>query len=327
MKSFPPKLPRHTHKFRAMGTDIAFWLESADSPAARNALHEAESLFHNHESVLSRFQSQSELSRLNRRSGRWTAVSKLLWDVLAEALAMSEMTGGRFDPTILNGLERAGYSHSFELLPLVVPVTKPSSYPIFEGSWQDILRDPPGQAVFLPLGLQLDFGGIAKGFTAQKCGELLGRLGPCLVDAGGDITAGAAPSGSGGWPIAVSSPRHAGPSADLFTLFLADAGLATSGIDHRRWQQNGRWQHHLIDPQTGRPAATDLLTATILAKTAAAAEAWATAAMIQDAESGTATLVANDIAAALITKNLKLIVTPAMAQYADLIDVLSRNIM
>ncbi len=308
------------HSFRAMGTDINFWLETADSVIAQAAFNEAESLFHSHERVLSRFQTQSELSQLNRCSGKRTVVSPLLYEPLSQALAMAELTAGLFDPTILNGLQGAGYIRSFELLQLTVPSPTPAAYPTTAGNWQDIILNPIERSVFQPRGLQIDLGGIAKGYTAQKAVALLGEWGPCLVDAGGDITAGAAPSGSEGWPIAVNSSRACEPRDDLFNLYLANASLATSGIDHRFWQHNGRTQHHLIDPKTSQPASTDLLTVTIWAKSAAVAEAWATAAIILGAESGTNTLVDREIPAALITQSQKLIITPAMAHFAGLVE-------
>jgi thiamine biosynthesis lipoprotein len=304
------------HIFRAMGTEIIFWLETVDTVAAQAAFFMAEALFHHHEQLLSRFQTQSELSQLNRRAGKWTAVSALLWEVLVAAMAMAEETNGRFDPTILYGLEQTGYTQTFELMGSAVPLPHPPDYPIVAGNWQDVLLDSADRSVYLPAGLRLDLGGIAKGFTAQQAVALLGKWGPCLVDAGGDISAGAAPSGYDGWPVVVSSPRTGPAQVDLFTLSLAHASLATSGIDHRRWQQNGRFQHHLIDPATGQPAATDLVTATVWAETAATAEGWATATVISGAAAGMAALLWRDMPAALITQSQKLLLTPAMARYA-----------
>lgn len=309
----------HSHHFRAMGADMAFWLETVETLAAQTAFAEAESLFRRYEQVLSRFQAQSELSCLNRRAGQWTPVSDMLWQILAAALDMAEETNGRFDPTLLNELERAGYAQSFELLSMTVPLPNPPDYPVEAGNWQDVALDDTDHSVYMPVGMRLDVGGIAKGFTAQRAAALLDQVGPCLVDAGGDISAGGPPSGYDGWPVAVSTPRTSPFPVDLFTLPLAHASLATSGIDHRRWQQNGRSHHHLIDPITRQPANTDLWTATVWAETAVAAEAWATAAIIHGAAAGLAVLMAQEIPAALITQNEELLLTPAMAHLAGLI--------
>lgn len=305
-----------SHHFRAMGSEISFWLETSESAAAQAAFAEAERLFHQNEAVLSRFQEQSELSRLNRRAGQWTAVSDLLWQVAAAALDMAEKTNGRFDPTILHKLEQAGYTDSFELLVTTIPLPNPPTYPMAAGNWQDVVLDRTDRSVFVPPEMRLDLGGIAKGYTAQQAVALLTQWGPCLVDAGGDISAGAPPSGYVGWPVAVSAPRTSRTPVDLFSVSLAHASLATSGIDHRRWLQNGRYHHHLIDPRSGQPADTDLLTATVWAETAVAAEAWATAAIIYGVAESLSILQAREIPAALITQTETLLLTPAMARYA-----------
>jgi thiamine biosynthesis lipoprotein len=134
------------------------------------------------------------------------------------------------------------------------------------GRWREIELDTARQAVRLPVGVGLDLGGIAKGDTAQQALNLLAQTGPALVDAGGDLVAGLAPAGCPGWPVALSTPwREAAPTRDLATFWLADGALATSGVDYRSWVQDGLVAHHLIDPQTGQPAETDLLTATVFA--------------------------------------------------------------
>lgn len=303
------------HTFRAMGSRIAIWLETADPAAASRAFTAVERLFATNEQVMSRFRADSELSLLNARAGQWVPVSDDLWEAIVAALALSEATAGTFDPTVLHALERAGYTHSFEQLARSGPAWPAGSdVATTAGSWSDVGLDPAVQAVYLPQGLGLDLGGIGKGLTAQQAVELLEAIGPCLVDAGGDLVAGAAPQGWEGWPVGVAFPSADGdaPAQDLFTLRLAHAALATSGTDYRRWERAGREAHHLIDPFTGAPAQNDLLTATVLAADATTAEAWATAVCV----SGSASLprlVALELAAALITHNHELILTQSMA--------------
>ncbi len=302
-----------TVAFRAMGSRINLWLDSADA-ARFEAFELVEALFRNNEQALSRFRADSELSQLNRHSGEWFPVSSLLWNVLQAAIEMAAMTGGLFDPTILNALEMAGYTHSFADMTTAVTNNDPypnSNQPI--GVWRDIRFDPLNQCVLLPPGSHIDLGGIAKGYTAQQAVEILNQYGPCLVDAGGDLTAGAAPYGFAGWPVAVSAPKTDANPLDLFTLWLAERSLATSGIDYRRWLRNGRAAHHLIDPFSGQPAETDVITTTVLAREATTAEAWATAALIGGTTNGMAHLIAHQFAAAMITRTNKLILTPAMA--------------
>lgn len=305
----------HSHTFRAMGSQITLWLETIDDPAVDIAWARVETLFADNEQALSRFRPESELARLNARCGQWVSVSPLMWDLLNITLALAERTCGYFDPTILTALERAGYRKSFDRSAMSVE-TRPSPASLVSGSWRDIKLDEDSLAVYLPPGMAVDLGGIAKGYTAQQAVELLRATGPCLVDAGGDLVAGPPPTGYAGWPVAVTSPwvSEASEPEDLFTLWLAETSLATSGIDYRRWSDNGRISHHIINPYTGRPADTDAWTVSILDKEAAAAEAWATATLITGSD-GLNTLEDNGILGLVITQDGQILTTPGLNQY------------
>ena len=171
--------------------------------------------------------------------------------------------------------------------------------------------DPQKRAVWLPPGGRLDLGGMAKGYVAEQAVAMLSDWGPCLVDAGGDVVAGQAPVGLPGWPVAITAPGIE-ETADLMTLWLAEAALATSGIDYRRWQHNGRLAHHIIDPRTGCPAAADLLAASVLLQQAAQAEAVATAVLILGEQAGSAWLAERHIPALLVTQTGAIHTTPAL---------------
>ena len=303
-----PGDPWPSHRFRAMGSEIALWLDDEEGDACV-AFSRVERLFRRLEARLTRFDANSELSRLNARPERWVQVSPLLADVLGQALALAEKTGGLFDPTLLPALEAAGYTTSFERMGKKQQAVSGSPQP---GRWPEVRLDPLRPAVWLPSEVRLDLGGIGKGYTAQLALDLLAAWGAALVDAGGDLVAGAPPRGLPGWPVAVAAPGG-GDAPDLFHLWLAQAALATSGIDYRRWQQNGRPAHHLIDPRTGRPTTGDLVTATVLAPEATTAEGWGTASLIAGRERGLDLLLAREMAGALTTTGGKSLLTPAFA--------------
>jgi len=293
-----------------MGSQIHLWLDGEEAQAPP-FFRRAEALFRRVEARLTRFAGHSELSRLNAQPEAWVPVSALLWDVLQHALRLARETGGLFDPTLLPALEAAGYTASLEALAQARPAQAGVARP---GCWADLRLDPERRAVWLPAGARLDLGGIGKGYTAQLAADLLGAAGPALVDAGGDLVAGAAPRDFPGWPVAVAAPGgEAAP--DLFHLWLAHSALATSGTDHRRWPQAGKPAHHLIDPASGRPAQSDVIAATVLAPEATTAEAWATAALIAGRERGLALLLERDLAGALTGPTGKTELTPLMAAH------------
>lgn len=250
--------------FRAMGTEIDLLVDASGATAALSA---AEDEFHRLEAILSRFRQDSELSLLNR-AGRLDPGPDLL-RVTELALAAREDTGGRFDPTVHDAVVAAGYDRTFESIAADGPEPEARAC----GGEVRIDRG----AIELDDGVRLDFGGIGKGYAADRAAEVLAIAGPCLVNAGGDIAV-----RDGAWPIAVQT------ATGSLTVELTSGALATSGRDRRRWQRGGRELHHLIDPATGTSAGGDLVRATVVASDAVVAEVWAKALFLAGEEAGAA---------------------------------------
>lgn len=307
----PPEI--HVHTFRAMGSQITIWLELDDGHRAYALLAEAETLFTQNEAILTRFDDRSELMQLNAQPEKWVPVSLTLWNAIEKALKMSAFTKGAFDPTILAALQAAGYTETFEqgMSNTLEATETPSDF-----SWKNVCLNPQQHTVWLPTGCTLDLGGIGKGYTAQRVVDWLSNYGPCLVNAGGDITAGDPPSRDFGWYIGIAPPGLDTTKPDLLYLWLRNATLATSGIDYRVWKREGRQQHHIIDPHTKVPATTDLLSVSVLSATASVAEALATAALVLGREAAYDELCSNGVAATLVHQNGDVILTPVMAQIA-----------
>jgi thiamine biosynthesis lipoprotein len=114
--------------------------------------------------------------------------------------------------------------------------------------------------------------------------NMLSELGSVLVDAGGDIAVNRARSGHIPWVIGVNDPFNRG--AYLEKIYLGEGGVATSGRDHRQWKQGGKLRHHIIDPRTGKPADTDLLSVTVVAPNVMEAEVAAKTVLILGSQSG-----------------------------------------
>ncbi len=300
--------------FDAMGTHMAAFLDHAEQDAA-DLLAQVPEWFEYWEQCLSRFRPDSELNTLNNAagSGNFIAVSPILWDVLTHALQAHAESSGLVTPAILNELENAGYDRDFDQLAAMAEHTSqdflPDSTPLDE-----IEMDAQTRAIRLPSGLRLDFGGVAKGWAAHQAAARLAPLGPALVNAGGDIAISAPPLTSEFWPVGIDNPLLPGDS--LATLKVAAGGVATSGRDHRRWQKNGRWQHHIIDPRRGLPAETDLLSATIIAPSAVTAETAAKVVMILGSQSGLDWLEQHPhISGLMIHENGQTITSPDFSLY------------
>jgi FAD:protein FMN transferase len=259
--------------FPAMGTQVRLLAApGAPLPAARALVEDLEAR-------LSRFDPGSELSLLNEDPREAVPASPALRDAVKVALAGAAATGGLADPTLLGAVVRAGYSRSLVGRPradlaqalAAAPPALPGA-PDPAADWRRIHVDDRAGTVIRPAGVRIDVGGSAKGFAADRAAALLAPHGPCAADVGGDMRV------HGTHPVLVHNPLANRPA---HRLELRDEAVATSGIDRRLWWERGhRPAHHLLDPATGRPAWTGVLTATARAPSAALAEALAKAAVL-----------------------------------------------
>jgi len=272
------------HAFHALGTECELLLDVEPSPDAVLALALAEGEIRRLERLLSRFRSDSELSRLND-AGELEAGDDLL-AVVRLALEARERTGGRFDPTVHDALVAAGYDRSFEEL-----AVEGAGSPAAPAGGAVRVR---GRRIGLDPGVRLDLGGIGKGYAVDRAVAGLATVGPCLVNAGGDLAVAGVPAG-GAWPVGLDTP------AGELTLGVAQGALATSGRDRRRWRADGEDRHHLIDPATGRPADSDLVTVTVAAPTAVEAEVAAKALFLAGEQAAAAEADALGLPALLVT--------------------------
>jgi thiamine biosynthesis lipoprotein len=270
-------------EFPAMGCTIRAELASTE-PDALSMLARVAEWFEAWEARLTRFRPESELSHLNTSAGTPVGVSPVTWEVIQASLHAARSSQGLVTPLILPALLAAGYDRPFDEMrgedrprPLNPPAVP---------DWRTIELDPSARTVRLPIGTRLDLGGIAKGWAAERAAARLARYGPVLVSAGGDIALRGIRRGTAPWRIAVADP-HA-PERDLTTLGLRSAGVATSGTDYRRWKSGGAPMHHLIDPRTGAPSNSDVVSATIVAPSLELAEAAAKVAILLGSQEGLA---------------------------------------
>jgi len=245
---------RTVERFDAMGT----WVEvRADSPAGHAAVRADFDLA---ESCLSRFRNSSELSRLNATMETRVELSRLLAAALTTAQELAHRTNGLVDPAVGGRVIDWGYDRTFSELGEVAEIPDAQLSPV---EWS-----LAGNFIGRTPGIRFDLGGVAKGWTADRAVEA-GHA--AVVSAGGDI--------------ASSDPSTTAEVFDQWGevaahLRLGVGGLATSSVGRRRWTAAGGPAHHIIDPRTGNPAATPILSATVIAATAAEAEAGAKAVLI-----------------------------------------------
>ena len=238
-------------RFFAMGCTVE--LGGATTREAR----EIERLFHDRDRQFSRFREDSELSRINRTGAELLAVSDSFAAMLERALAAAVRTDGLVDPTLGEAIQSAGYDRDFQELR---PHPEPAG-PGQPGRWRSVRL--AGRLLRRPTGLRLDLNGVVKGQTVDDALALIGGEG--FVSAGGDY------AGRGSFDVAL--PQNG-------AVRVTHGALATSGKTKRRWLRAGIWQHHLIDPRTGRPAETPWDEVTVSAATCLQADVAAKAAFL-----------------------------------------------
>jgi thiamine biosynthesis lipoprotein len=313
------------HQFTAMGSDCAFTITSVDEIAASTLAMRAEAVVAHLESLWSRFRSDSELMVLNEHAGHAHGVGPDTFSLIAASIDAWRLTGGLFNPTVLDDLIAAGYDRNFTELDegegnAIAPTVQPA-----RGrdavSPDSIILDAERAFVTLPEDVNLDLGGIAKGAAADTAAGVLergGALGAC-VDLGGDIAVFGDRCDGQPWLIAVDDPAE--PGSDLAMIHLDRGAVATSSRARRRWVHAGKEAHHLIDPRTGEPAVTDLLAVSVVASGAMWAEVYAKAALIAGSVEGERLLRSAELPALFVSEGGELRFVGEIEPFLGTVDI------
>jgi thiamine biosynthesis lipoprotein len=269
-----------TTSFGCFGGRCAVRLSDPNRAVATEAVREARRRLLDAHLTLSRFDPESELSRLNRDRRREVPASPLLLRVVAAALEAGLRSGGLVDATLVDAIEAAGYAHSRDFAddPIKVvaaPRRRPAAASPAAG-WCELSVDDRAGTVSRPPGLRIDPGGIAKGVMADVVGERLADFPAFAVDCCGDLRVGGVDAQMRS--ILVDDPAGGGP---LHELRMSEGAVATSGITRRSWvDAEGRPAHQILDPASGRPAYTGVVQATAVAPTGLLAETLAKSALL-----------------------------------------------
>ena len=267
--------------FRAMNSDIVLVAEG-EALQVKSGVVAAQNFIEASEKRFTRFSEHSELSRLNRSAGAWFTASPDLFEVVQETVFYFQQTNGLFDPSILPSLHHAGYIHSMDEIRRSSSMPQPDRHPsVSASSFASVELNATNSSVRLPADMQIDLGGVAKGWIVERAARLLSQYASaCAVNAGGDMFLIGYPEGRDSWEVGLEDPRN--PQVDITLLLLQEGAIATSSVVKRAWKQGDISRHHLIDPRTGEPANTSWLSVTVLAPHAVTAEAFAKAFLIAD---------------------------------------------
>lgn len=246
----------------------------------KEALDEAEKKIRSLEQELSVTDKNSSVCRLNQTGT--ASLPAEISELLESAVSVSEMTGGAFDPTVYPFVKAWGFTSDQHRIP---PEEELKELSAFVGTDHIHLDDT---TVTLEKGAMLDLGGIAKGYAAQKCAELLKAHGTecAILSLGGNVqTVGNKPDGTQ-WAVGIADPKN--PSASAAVLhFEGSKALVTSGSYQRYFEQDEKKYHHILNPKTGYPADNSLASVTILMDSGTLADGFSTALFVMGMEKAT----------------------------------------
>lgn len=245
-------LRRVARAWPVMGTMLTITVWGSDSVAMLGAVHDARDSVRLVDSLMSTWRAESEISRVNAAAGGAAVrVSPQTMRVLVQARRWWQLSRGAFDPTVGPLVRAWGFHGTRGRIP---PRRELDSLRALVG-YGEVALDTTVLTVRLPrAGMQLDLGGIAKGFALDLARAALqgATISGGTVDLGGNVLAFGRPPGDGRWQVAVVDPRRRDRA--LGVLAIDSGAVATSGDYERYYVIRGRRYAHIIDPRTGRPA-------------------------------------------------------------------------
>ena len=272
-----------------MGTKAIVTIYGMDPGAADSAAAAGIREMHRVESILSTWREDSDLSRLNASpGGEPVRVPPEVIDVLAQAYAFSELTGGAFDVTARPLVRLWGFQGGEAALPSDEAIEAARQLV----GWRKISFDTEASTVTLLGGATVDVAGIGKGYAVDRCAEILREHGVrrALVNLGGNMYAIGTPPGRKGWTIGIRDPESG--TRMIGRLVIRDEGVSTSGNYENFVTIDGKRYGHIIDPRTGHTV-DHVLAVTAVAATATAADAFSTAMFVLGPEDARAVVTAD----------------------------------
>lgn len=264
-----------------------------------------------YEDMLSKTVAGSDVSRINQAGGETVTVDAETWNVLSEAKKLNRMTGGAFAITIAPLTAQWDFTGGTNRMP--TDAERLAALPLVD---DEQLQLGEGNTVTLPAGMQIDLGGIAKGYIADQVAALVrGRCSGAMLNFGGNVYAvGTKPDGSA-YRVGVQDPDDPNSSNPIGIVSVVDKSVVTSGIYERGFTIDGVRYHHILSPWTGLPSDSDLASATIIAQSSMDADALATACIVLGSERALALTQENGYPALMILRDGTVLMNDLMAQW------------
>ena len=236
-------------------------MEGMSEDKAAGIIDQAFAEIREYENMLSRTVEGSDVYRINHADGKSTEVSVETLDVIHTGLLMAELSGGKFDITVGALTDLWKFTSDNPSVPEDQEIRK-----ALETVGYENITMKGNEVGLSDSETRIDLGGVAKGYIADKTGEYMEAQGvtKAIINLGGNITAIGEKEEDTPWTIGIERP-YSDRSEIVGSIKVSDKTVVTSGIYERQFVEDGVRYHHVLDPQTGYPAETDLEAVTITA--------------------------------------------------------------
>jgi FAD:protein FMN transferase len=260
-----PHLSRHEASRISMACEYAIEAYGPDADALPRIVQEAFDEVDRIDRLMSHYKSDSPLSRVNREAAQHpVAVDPELFDFIVEAMRYHRDSNGAFDITVGPLMKAWGFFGGDGRMP--TEAERAAARRLVGGG--HVILDPVSRTIaFDELGVELDLGGIAKGYAVDRVVGLLTRrqIPAALISAGGStIYALGAPPGHDGWTVTIQDPIDSRKIA--LTLQLKDRAVSVAGSSEKSFEAGGVRYSHIMDPHTGAPV-QGVLSVVVLSRT------------------------------------------------------------
>jgi thiamine biosynthesis lipoprotein len=231
---------------------------------AEKAIDEAIEKLNDIDDKMSAFKEESEISKINFKAGTSLEeiVSKDTYFVVKNAVEYSEILEGTFDPTIRPLVKLWSIGTKEEIIPEKLQIEETRKLV----NYKDVLLNENKNSIMLKQKKQaLDVGGIAKGFAADEVRDIFYKhnVKSALIDLGGNIFALGSKEDGSPWRVGIQNPfKPRGEYVGI--LSVKNKSVVTSGNYEKYFMKDGQRFHHIIDPKTGYPSQSKIISATII---------------------------------------------------------------
>ena len=269
---------------KLMGNRFEISVVAEDESWANKCIQEAVAEIRRIEKLFTTFDESSQTNLINRNAGiEPVKVDKEMFDLIERSKKISAITQGSFDITY-GSIDKKLWNFDQSMTSLPDPITAKQLVRLI--NYQNVLLDEKEGTVFLKeKGMRIGFGGIGKGYAAERAKELLQKKGveSGVVNAAGDLTAWGFQANGKPWTIGIAHPeatKHA-----FSSLNITNTSVATSGNYEKFILIDGKKYSHTIDPKTGLPV-SGIKSVTIISPNAEIADAMATPVMVMGIKVG-----------------------------------------